>query len=51
MIHLSTGIIGYAPIFHEVVTDSEVADTDDDQLYYTNIYLDMKKRVMFLRTL
>ena len=28
-----------------VVSDHEIADADDDQLYYTLIYLDQQKRV------
>ena len=37
--------MGYAPEIHAIVSDHEIADTDDDQLYYTLIYLDQQKRV------
>lgn len=40
-----SGFIGFAPVFYDVVTDTEIKDEDDDQLYYTNLYLDKKKRV------
>lgn len=39
------GFIGYAGDVAAVVTDHEIQDTDDDQLYYTEIYLDQQKRV------
>ena len=38
--------MGYAPEIHAIVSDHEIADTDDDQLYYTLIYLDQQKRVL-----
>ena len=40
----SGGFIGYAPDVWQIVSDHEIADTEDDQLYYTLIYLDMDKR-------
>ena len=40
-----TGFIGYAPEISTIVSDHEIADSDDDQLYYTLIYLDQQKRV------
>lgn len=39
------GMIGYAPTFNEVVNFDAIGNTDDDQLYYTRIYL--KHRVRF----
>ena len=41
----SVGYIGYAPVLYDMLTDGKVKDEDDDQLYFTNIYLDEKKRV------
>ncbi|XP_028394041.1 multifunctional procollagen lysine hydroxylase and glycosyltransferase LH3-like [Dendronephthya gigantea] len=40
----SGGIIGYAPEVFQLMTHHEVKDTDDDQLYYTKLYLDAKLR-------
>lgn len=40
----SGGFIGYAPVFHQVVTDHVIEDVEDDQLYYTKIFLDKQKR-------
>lgn len=37
--------MGYAPTVNAVVSDYTLGDTDDDQLYYTHIYLDETKRV------
>jgi hypothetical protein len=45
IIILCAGFMGYAPEIHAIVSDHEIADTDDDQLYYTLIYLDQQKRV------
>lgn len=45
MLSLPTGFIGYAPEMYALVSDHDVKDTDDDQLYYTLLYLDQKKRV------
>ena len=39
------GFIGYASVFHQVVTDHVIEDVEDDQLYYTKIFLDKQKRV------
>eukprot|EP00118_Oscarella_pearsei_P003266 m.13634 g.13634 ORF g.13634 m.13634 type:complete len:725 (+) comp25137_c0_seq1:1251-3425(+) len=36
----SGGYIGYAPVIYEALTSSEVKDLDDDQLFFTNLYLD-----------
>ena len=41
----SLGIIGYAPEVHQLMTHHKVSDTDDDQLYYTKLYLDENLRV------
>lgn len=37
--------MGYAPELYKIVSSKEVADDDDDQLFYTNVYLDEKLRV------
>ena len=39
------GFVGYAPVIADIIGDHEISDTDDDQLYYTKIYLDEAKRV------
>lgn len=36
--------MGYAPEIWKVLNDHEIKDDDDDQLYYTKIYLDKGKR-------
>ncbi|XP_010789316.1 procollagen-lysine,2-oxoglutarate 5-dioxygenase 2-like [Notothenia coriiceps] len=36
----NTGIIGYAPFINKVVTQWNLHDNDDDQLFYTKIYVD-----------
>ncbi|XP_032238618.2 multifunctional procollagen lysine hydroxylase and glycosyltransferase LH3 isoform X2 [Nematostella vectensis] len=43
----SGGFIGYAPVFHQIINEKPVKDEDDDQLFYTNIYLDKEKRDKF----
>lgn len=35
----SGGYIGYAPAVYELVAMGKIGDTDDDQLYFTKIYL------------
>ena len=45
------GFIGYAPEINAIVSDHEIADSDDDQLYYTLIFLDLQKRVRLLYVL
>ena len=42
---LLLGFVGYAPVIADIIVDHEISDTDDDQLYYTKIYLDEAKRV------
>ena len=39
------GIIGYAPEFYAIVTSSDIGDQDDDQLFYTKVFLNEKLRV------
>lgn len=46
--YLNSGaFIGYAPQVYELLTVQPVEDTDDDQLYYTKIFLnvDMRKKL------
>ena len=38
------GFIGYASDVYALVADSAIQDSDDDQLYYTKLYLDAAKR-------
>jgi len=40
----SGGIIGYAPALYEVISLKAVNHTDDDQLYYTHIFLDDREK-------
>jgi hypothetical protein len=40
----SGGFIGYAKEVAAAVADHPIQDTDDDQLYYTQLYLDQDKR-------
>ena len=40
-----SGFIGYAKEVAAAVADHPIQDTDDDQLYYTQLYLDQDKRV------
>lgn len=39
------GYIGYASEVAAVISDNSIQDSDDDQLYYTQIYLNQDKRV------
>lgn len=45
--HLSspTGFIGFAPTVHQIVRQWKYKDDDDDQLFYTRLYLDPGLRV------
>ncbi|XP_005797865.1 procollagen-lysine,2-oxoglutarate 5-dioxygenase 2 isoform X1 [Xiphophorus maculatus] len=47
----SGGIIGYAPYVHRIVSQWDLHDNDDDQLFYTKIYLDPLKRESLNMTL
>ena len=40
-----SGFIGYAKDIYEIVTHKEINNKGDDQLYYTEIFLDAKLRV------
>ncbi|KAA0706473.1 Procollagen-lysine,2-oxoglutarate 5-dioxygenase 3 [Triplophysa tibetana] len=40
----SGGFIGYAPEIHAIVQQWKYKDNDDDQLFYTRIYLDKEQR-------
>lgn len=42
---LHVGFIGYAQEVAAAVSDHVIEDTDDDQLYYTQLYLNQEKRV------
>ena len=37
--------MGYAPYVNKVVKQWDLHDNDDDQLFYTKIYLDLSQRV------
>lgn len=39
------GFIGFAPIIHQIVRQWKYKDDDDDQLFYTQLYLDPGLRV------
>ena len=39
------GFIGYAPYIYRLLHQGDINDDDDDQLYYTKIFLDKTKRV------
>lgn len=41
----SSGFIGYAPEISAIVQQWKYKDSDDDQLFYTRIYLDKTHRV------
>jgi hypothetical protein len=41
------GFIGYATELYNVVTSSAVANDDDDQLFYTRVYLNEELRDKF----
>lgn len=36
--------MGYAPELHQILNSGEIANDDDDQLFYTKVFLDEKKR-------
>ena len=39
IIIIVSGIIGYAPTFYSILNEKKIGHTDDDQLYYSKIYL------------
>lgn len=41
--------MGYASYVYEIVTSSPLKDEDDDQLFYTKVYLDDDLRVSWLK--
>ena len=43
----SGGFIGYAPDLYKIVTQVPVADADDDQLFYTKIFLNDELREQY----
>ena len=45
LICLLIGYMGYAKDLYDMISHRAIKDTDDDQLYFTNIYLDEKLRV------
>ncbi|XP_067301470.1 multifunctional procollagen lysine hydroxylase and glycosyltransferase LH3 [Pseudorasbora parva] len=47
----SGGFIGFAPEIHAIVQQWKYKDNDDDQLFYTRIYLDKEQRRKFNITL
>uniref|UniRef100_A0A667YLU3 procollagen-lysine 5-dioxygenase n=1 Tax=Myripristis murdjan TaxID=586833 RepID=A0A667YLU3_9TELE len=47
----SGGIIGYAPYINKIVAQWNLHDSDDDQLFYTKIYLDPLQREALNMTL
>ncbi len=42
------GFIGYAPEIYSIVNHGDIGADGDDQLYYTQIFLDTKLRVRLL---
>ncbi|XP_016839853.1 procollagen-lysine,2-oxoglutarate 5-dioxygenase isoform X1 [Nasonia vitripennis] len=40
----SGGFIGYAPDIYAILTSAEIKDDDDDQLFYTKVYLNSELR-------
>lgn len=47
----SGGIIGYAPSVNRIVSQWDLHDNDDDQLFYTKIYVDPLQRLNLNMTL
>ncbi|KAA0704961.1 Procollagen-lysine,2-oxoglutarate 5-dioxygenase 2 [Triplophysa tibetana] len=47
----SGGFIGYAPYIHNIVNQWNLHDNDDDQLFYTKIYVDPLQRERLNMTL
>lgn len=48
---LAIGFIGFAPQIYDMVDSSGISDADDDQLFYTKIYIDQDMRVIQLKLL
>jgi len=44
----SGGIIGYATDIYDMIAESNLEDDDDDQLFYTKIFLNKPTRVIFV---
>lgn len=44
----TAGFMGYAPPINQLVSQWSLHDNDDDQLFYTKIYLDPLQRVSLL---
>jgi hypothetical protein len=44
----SGGIIGYVTDIYDMIADSNLEDDDDDQLFYTKIFLNKPTRVIFI---
>lgn len=47
---MGSGFIGFASDLSTIVQQWKYKDNDDDQLFYTKIYLDKTQRVNWLRT-
>jgi len=45
MLFIFTGFIGVAKDIVEIINHKNINDMDDDQLYYTKIFLDKNLRV------
>jgi hypothetical protein len=41
----SGGFVGYAPYIYEIITTAPIKDNEDDQLFYTKIFLNKPTRV------
>jgi hypothetical protein len=41
----SGGFIGFASDIYEIISSTPIKDDDDDQLFYTNIFLNKPTRV------
>ena len=44
----SGGIIGYADYLYNMIKNSDIQDTEDDQYIFTRIFLDVTLRVIYL---
>ena len=43
----SGGIIGYANYLYDMIATANLKDDDDDQYFYTKIFMDISLRVIF----